>query len=46
MMTVLPFVTQGAMKTLAVSALPDAPVVHEANHPRRTSLVSRVLHRR
>jgi hypothetical protein len=40
--TVLPFVAQGASRTLALSALPDAPIVHEADRPRRASLLSRV----
>lgn len=42
MITVLPFVAQGAAKTLALSAQPDAPIVHEADRPRRASLLSRV----
>ena len=41
-LTLLPFVAQGAAKNLALSALPDAPMVHEANRSRRTSLLSRV----
>ena len=42
MNALLPFVAQGAEKTLARSALPDAPIVHETDRPRRTSLLSRV----
>jgi hypothetical protein len=40
--TVLPFVAPGAAKTLAHSALPDAPTVYQADRPRWTSLLSRV----
>ena len=46
MMTTLPFVVQGAQKSLAESALPGAQTVYEAERTPRPSLVSRVLRRR
>ena len=46
MLTLLPFVVQGAAKSLAHSALPDAPTVYAADRPRWTSLLSRARHTR